>query len=155
MAKDYGLKYFKAIEKATLTGIGTSQATEGGETFNYLEFKTENGSIEKIEVPTFVPNCMCMNFAQGSSGDFYFGFDNGGKWVLIASDIGGEKRIYSDFRIHTLMGAAGCASIVFGAIFFYVAIPLYIYLRIKRNADARKIRNFLSTDKGFKEFAVS
>jgi len=143
------------LKRQLLQGIGTSQPTEGGETFNYLEFKTENGSIEKIEVPTFVPNCMCMNFAQGSSGDFYFGFDNGGKWVLIASDIGGEKRIYSDFRIHTLMGAAGCASAVFGAIFFYVAIPLYIYLRIKRDADARKIRNFLSTDKGFKEFAVS
>jgi len=155
MAKDYDLKHFKAIENVKITGLGTSQASEEGETFNYLEFKDADGNIERIDIKTLIPNSMCMNFAAGSIGDFYFGFTNRGHWVLIASKVGDEKRTFSSYRISTLMGSAGCASVAFGIIFFYVAIPLYAYLRIKRNADARRIFSFLADKRDFKELSVS
>lgn len=145
--------YFKAVEGVTLCGQGTSEVHDAGQMFNYLEFKDANGNIEKIEGKTLITNGMSMNFKNGAKGDFYFGFTNNGHWILLASDVGGERRTQTGFRISTLMGAAGAISAGFCLMFLPIALPLYIYLRTSRNKDAKDIINFLVKEKGFSYFS--
>jgi len=149
--KAIGLIYFKEFKNVTVKGLGTGANHDCGETYNYIEFKDEDGKISTIDRPSLIMNNMAMSFQMEAKGDFYFVHNNEGHFVLVASNVNGERRTVPHFSIATLLMGAGCASLGLMIVFFYIMLPLFIFLRIGRNRDMNTIRDYLIKE-GFKDF---
>jgi hypothetical protein len=108
----------------TLHAVGPSNYDQDKREYSYIEFKDSKGNIIPVSKRIRVETNMGVNFNVGDTGDFYFA-PQFGFYRLLASNVGGEKRVVEDVTLNML-------ELLFVRIFAfpfgYASINVFVYM---------------------------